>query len=652
MKQKRHPVIMLVVCLLSVTMHAQTSSVDSLYNLFDQAKGEQRIVIANEIAQQVYTLECTDTLFRFSKAIDPIQFEATINELMANYAMYEKTDHQLACRFYLEAAELYKQVKDTMAMDIMYGNASVEYLRMGNYEKGIELLLTCYELEERMNDMYGLSSTLNSLGIAYSRWGQNETAITYFLRAIEVERPLNRPMQFATRLSSLAKEYSLLKDYERALSLIKEALTYDEKIERKEKEERIAVHLSVMGDIYLAMDSLPQADKCYVQAVEIFEKNRRKQLLSAVLLSQGGLYLKQNRLIKAIETLEYCVEICAEHKHLQTQLSAFKLLYQAHKQLQPYSSSALEYLEQYTALNDSLFNQTTQTQITDFQVKYDTQQKELEIVQQQAEIDKHKARQYLYIGGLIVAGILLVLFIYIVRLRTKRNRILSEANATKDKFFSIISHDLKNPAIAQRDALQQLINYSDKWDTDSLSEYYEELLKSADGQVELLYNLLNWAQVQTGRMPYTPTEFDLVTELRSDIALTKNMADRKGILWDVQMPETAIVTGDRNMLTTVVRNLLTNAVKFTAKNGHVSLEIIPEENGGYTISVNDTGTGMSREQIENLFNIDRQRSRLGTAGEQGSGLGLIVCKELIEKHGSILHVESEEGKGSRFRFVI
>jgi signal transduction histidine kinase len=124
------------------------------------------------------------------------------------------------------------------------------------------------------------------------------------------------------------------------------------------------------------------------------------------------------------------------------------------------------------------------------------------------------------------------------------------------------------------------------------------------------------------------------------------------------MPEDAVITGDGNMLATVVRNLLSNAVKFTPAGGQVTLDISPVITGNeatdcqFSISISDTGIGMTKDQINNLFRLDSARSSLGTAGEQGSGLGLIVCRELLEKHGSVLQVESEEGKGSRFWFVV
>jgi len=209
------------------------------------------------------------------------------------------------------------------------------------------------------------------------------------------------------------------------------------------------------------------------------------------------------------------------------------------------------------------------------------------------------------------------------------------------------------------------------WEPDFLNNYYCELLKSSENQIELIYDLLDWAQVQTGRITFTPAPFFL-PNLASDMALVRKMAQNKGVNFTISIPEDAIVTFDRNVLVTVVRNLLTNAVKFTAAGGTVSLEVkeikgIKEIKGcadkeikgyadkeikQYIISINDDGVGMTPEQLRNLFRIDSAHSQRGTADEQGSGLGLIICKEFLEKHGSTLHIESEPGKGSRFWFEI
>jgi len=632
-------------------------NVDSLYTLYLDAKGDRRMALVNEMAQAAYETECTDTLFRVDHSVKPELTAAIVSELMASYTAYMLNDLARAVKFSLDAAQLYEQIDDISAMDVNYSNAAVYYFRMGDYEKAIDLMLKCYELELQMNDPYAISSTLNDLGLAYSIWGKSEVAMKYFRHAAEIERPLNRPMQYAGRLSMLAKENATLGNYEEALQLIQEALVYAQKIERNEREERIAIHQRIMGDIYDKMDSLPQSQKCYEHAVSVFEKNNRQPQLAESLLGLGRLQQRQLRFSEAIETLKYCISICEKNRLLRTLRDANRFLYEIYKQT-GHTIQSLHYLEQYNNLNDSIFRETTQKQISEFQVKYEIAEKELELSRERLKTNQYKTRQFIYIGGLIALGLLLAMLEYMAIARTRRIRLLAELNATKDKFFSIISHDLKNPALSQRDAIQLLLENSRFWDPDLVAKYYAQLLKSANEHVDLLYSLLDWAQIQTGHMAYQPRLFDLVAALKSGVGFIKTMAEEKGVGLEVNMPASALVTADDNMLATVVRNLLINAVKFTAKGGKVRLEVLPcseaEQNcsAAYTVSVSDTGVGMSAEQTQNLFRLDRQTSLQGTAGETGVGLGLIVCKEFIERHGSRLHVESQEGKGSRFWFPL
>jgi len=329
-------------------------------------------------------------------------------------------------------------------------------------------------------------------------------------------------------------------------------------------------------------------------------------------------------------------------------------------------------------LSDKNLHQSLQ----EMSVKYQTAEKELEILHQQTEISRQRNRLYISVAGLLVTGLLVVLLIYIVALRTRRNQALAEMNATKDKFFSIISHDLQNPTIAQRNALQALIEHADKMDAPSLKQYYAELLKSTDSQVGLLHDLLNWAKLQSGRMTFTPQPFNLKTLVDETAGILKTHIDSKHIRLIIDCPDDPIIINtDRTMLATVLRNLLTNATKFTPQGGEIRLHVetphvetrratspqqqnaqLPDAKAdekqyrhhplqGIRISVEDNGLGMDEETQRNLFRLDRQYSRTGTAGEQGSGLGLIVCKELIEKNGGKMTVESEPGKGSKFLVI-
>jgi signal transduction histidine kinase len=626
--------------------------IDSLYAVFSSSGGATQIGAANEILKYCYEKEHIDSLITLKTTDEKAFVDATIFDAMGAYYMFEIQNYEKSIEFFKQGLENYEKIGNLAVVNLQNSQIGVNYVRLGDYENAVVYLLKCYEWEKSVGDYEGLSSSLNNLGVLYSRWQKPEIAIRYFEEAVNVERPLNRPMQYAMRLAQLAREY-LHSDATQSLPLIKEALLYNTQIASQAlREDRIATHTSIMGDIYYALDSLDNAENCYKIALAFFEKNERAYDIATTLQQLGRLQIKSKQWYEAIATLKRCEEIAENNKYMQIQHQACGLLSEAYSHIEPNSMSYF-YLKKYSVLNESIFNETTQNQINDFQIRYQTAEKQLEIERQQTEIERHKTRQLRYMGGLIATAMLVMFLIYIVRLRTRSNRELAAANATKDKFFSIISHDLKNPAIAQRDAIQLLLENPTKWDEASLTNYYRKLLKSAKGQVELLYALLDWAQLQTGRMPFQLTQVDLVAFMQSNIGLIRDMADAKGIAFNVKTPAAAVVVCDNNMLTTVVRNLLINAIKYTAKGGSVTFDISPGTGGqSYVVSVTDTGTGMSAEQIQNLFRLDKPQSRHGTDGEQGSGLGLIVCRELLQKHGSVLHIESEEGKGSRFWFQL
>lgn len=232
-----------------------------------------------------------------------------------------------------------------------------------------------------------------------------------------------------------------------------------------------------------------------------------------------------------------------------------------------------------------------------------------------------------------------------------KNSALSELNAAKDKFFSIIAHDLRNPfntIIGLTDILLITLN---NLDPGKLQKNLENIKTSSQQAYELLENLLLWARSQTGSISFTPEQVDLKGLVEESIRLVTVQAVRKNISINTEFDRCRLVTVDVNMINTILRNLLTNALKFTNRNGEIHVGI-SESKGFCILSVRDNGIGISAEKIKNLFSIDTAHKTRGTDQEPGSGLGLILCRELIEKHNGRIEVESELRKGSLFRVFI
>ncbi|MCF6271027.1 MAG: HAMP domain-containing histidine kinase [Melioribacteraceae bacterium] len=228
---------------------------------------------------------------------------------------------------------------------------------------------------------------------------------------------------------------------------------------------------------------------------------------------------------------------------------------------------------------------------------------------------------------------------------------LREVNANKDKFFSIVAHDLKSPFVGLLGISEMLDTDYDDFDEKEKRELIRSLYDISKNTFELLEGLLEWARAKQGRMDYNPEKFNLFQVADSLANLLKANAFKKEITLHNSVDINAMVYGDRDMVATVLRNLLANAIKFTPQNGIININA-KIENNLMEVSVRDSGIGMSQESIEKLFRIDVNHTTLGTNDEKGTGLGLILCKELIEKHGTNIWVESELGNGSLFVFTL
>ncbi|MEW6702476.1 MAG: ATP-binding protein, partial [Bacteroidota bacterium] len=228
---------------------------------------------------------------------------------------------------------------------------------------------------------------------------------------------------------------------------------------------------------------------------------------------------------------------------------------------------------------------------------------------------------------------------------------LKQLNTTKDRFFSIIAHDLKNPFITLLGFSDLLISdYSELSDEEKIY-YITEMKKSAEVSHNLLQNLLQWSRSQTGRIEFNPQRLNLYHLVKENIELLKAPAERKKIEIKCEISDATYVSADEDMLNTIVRNLLTNALKFTNKGGEIIVSG-REKNNFFELSVSDNGVGMNEKARDCLFKLDVSHSSFGTDNEAGTGLGLILCKEFVEKHGGNIWVESELGKGSKFIFSV
>ncbi|NVK52580.1 MAG: PAS domain S-box protein [Flavobacteriaceae bacterium] len=224
---------------------------------------------------------------------------------------------------------------------------------------------------------------------------------------------------------------------------------------------------------------------------------------------------------------------------------------------------------------------------------------------------------------------------------------LKESIATKDKFFSIISHDLRAPFNNVLGFSNILAKQVKEKNYESIEEYANIIENSSQKAMDLLNNLIEWSSIQTNKMEYNPKVFDLSKSVKKTIDLLEYVAKQKNITIQEKLPEKAIISADRQMVDTIFRNLISNAIKFTNTQGKIKVKI-KQKSKKYSISIEDNGIGMDEMQLKNIFQIDKNISTSGTQKETGTGLGLILCKEFVDLHGGKINVKSTPKKGTKF----
>ncbi len=232
----------------------------------------------------------------------------------------------------------------------------------------------------------------------------------------------------------------------------------------------------------------------------------------------------------------------------------------------------------------------------------------------------------------------------------KQALVLSQLNATKDKFFSLIAHDLRNPFNNIQGLSELILSELQNKNYENIAEYADYIMQSSKKTFELLENLLEWAKIQTGRLEANPEKFHILNIVRDNVSLLDEIASKKEIEILINEKPNPAVYADKNMIKTVIRNLITNALKFTPSKGKININI-NKENEFVRVGITDTGIGIQQEDLTKLFKIDANNT-IKNNELRGSGLGLILCKELIEINKGEIFVESEVGKGSTFYFTI
>jgi signal transduction histidine kinase len=540
---------------------------------------------------------------------------------------------------------------------------------VGDYTKSLDFLTQARAINDTFSNTKVLVLILNELGRVNAAMGKTEEAFANYELLLEYAEDLHQPAREAEALFHLGQLQSGQHKHNEALTNHKKALTVRRQMKDKAGE---AVSLNAIGELYRQMKNEDRALANHVAALEIRQEQKDNRGLAESYNNVGVLYYQQKNYKRAISNIELALKAGRE---VQSQLQikkSYDYLSLCYKGLKEFKK-ALEYRESFQALHELIQNEKNEHQLVETQNRYEIKKKEsaigqLESIRRQREgqiAEQVKLRNFLFliIGlGAIIA--VLIFYLYILNKRSNRrlkeanarvqqqNQELQDLNATKDKFFSIIGHDLKGPLNSLTSFSSLLINHTDSLTKDEIKMLASDLDKSLKNLFALLENLLEWSRAQTGGIEFKPETFDLNALMEENKELLKTQAQNKNIEIDHQNNQTPLtIKAHKHSVNTVLRNLIANAIKFTPQGGRVIIAAQPGKDEVF-VSVADTGVGIPASVVQKLFRIDTKHSTKGTADEKGTGLGLILCKEFIEKNGGTIGVQSEEGKGSTFYFTL
>lgn len=667
-------VLIIAILLLSDFAIAQ-NYIDSLKQVISKHKKNDTIQVENllKLGDQYEYYNQDTAIYYYLQALEIAE---NINKKKfaskcLNYLgiIYEsKGEYTESIDFYLQALRINTEIGNRVSIGKNLINLGVVYESRTNYTKALDYYQKALKINEEIGSKYILAINFVNIGLVYKELGGYTKALEYFNRALEINEEIGEKRNSAITIGNIATVYDEQGDLELALEYYQKSLETFEEIDFKAGMVNIIINI---GSLYAKQGDYTKALEFYQKALKISKEFGDKNSVSACLGKIALLYNETGDYNTAIKYAKESLDISKKIGSLKWQKHAYRHLSDAYQGLDNYKI-ALEYRDLWIETKDSIFNTERVKAIADIQARYESEKKEKQIIKQKSEIEKQITQRNMFIiaFGLMIIFALIVLSSYRqkrkanILLAEQKNKIeatnlvlekqkhdLEQANATKNKFFSIIAHDMLSPFNAIIGLSKILLEEHSEIDNKERERLIKSVVNSSGSAYNLLENLLEWSRTQTDDISLHPDTYDVNFLLSSPLLYIENSAKDKNIEV-VNMVNTKFpVLADIDMLKTVLRNLNSNAVKFTPEGGEITIRAWQTETETF-FSIEDSGVGISKEKQKILFDITKKTNTLGTNREKGTGLGLILCKEFVEKHGGEIWVESEVNNGSKFIFTI
>ncbi|WP_159519046.1 tetratricopeptide repeat-containing sensor histidine kinase [Sunxiuqinia indica] len=546
------------------------------------------------------------------------------------------------------------------------------------FEKAIKHLISAERLLQNSDPIDLRFNILNTLAATHRKMKDYSSALNYFTYLEENYYYQLSSEQRRTLFMNKGNVYAVQKNYAKAEELFNKAYEETLTIDRPDSRALITYNL---GALYYRQQKFDKSVKYISESLKSYLKigdqvyiERCYRVLGAIAMDQGKLSEAESYFLKALDIAQ---RIAQKKSILGNYKNLYLLYWERGLETGELSdlNDALLYMENYRLMNDSLYKVETAEKILELEKQYETEKKnnQITILEKENELKEDEIvlqrtqRNYLLIVMLLVTGILgIFIYFYYYNRRINRllqlqgKRILNQRNkiskqnkklessiSTQNKLFSIIAHDLRSPLVSISNVSKLIGFYLHDKRYGELESVAQMMEQKNEQVLDLTDNLLNWAKSKTGQLApmFEPIHFSEILEDCMD--LYQPIAQAKEIHLSYADKEDVVLWSDSNMLKTICRNLINNAIKFTPRGGSIIIDYLKKKKF-VVLFVQDSGVGIPKDKIASLFKIDRAKSTSGTEGEKSSGLGLTVCKEFTEAMKGEIWVESEVGEGSRF----
>lgn len=603
-----------------------------------------------------------------------------------------------------KSLELRSQIGDKKGEASSYNELGNLFSLKGNLTEALRYYLLSLKTRQEIGSLTEIARSLTNIGLTYRKLNSHSNALKYFEKALELTSGTNDPIGMSYIYIHIGNTQKDLKQFNESIKNYKKALTLREQIANE------ALRAPVLRNIAIALSELGKTDeaKKYLnQAIAILTKYSDEKGIADIKNELGNIALNENKLNEAIAFFTEASITFGNQNELDKKGLCLRKIGETHLKLGSYSvalpflnealalakltkngklteltllalynyysskemhKEALAFYTKHIATRDSLNAINQKESILQLSVELELGKKLFEIRQVEAEIEllkiedalkteiiqRQKSVRNLMIVIISLLAILVIIITCGYLLFKRSNKKLAESSRelqvniqTKDKLFSIIAHDLRSPFTALAGLTEILATQLKSLEPSAIEEFSKNINESSLKLLALIDNLLHWARSQTGRLTLKPQTVSIVDLIKQAAEVQDTQAKQKEIELSILAEQNVVVKVDTDTMNTVFRNLISNAIKFTKPNGKITIKVFKTEVLA-VISIADNGVGIKEEHLKNIFNPSNVVSTKGTLNESGSGLGLTLCKDFVEKNGGAISVTSQVDNGSTF----